>query len=145
VFVEQPLAEAFAPLYALLARTGLLLLAGLVLAVAASLVVARRMVTPIQAIQTGAARFATGKLDERIEVRTGDELESARARVQPHGEGAAGVLRGPRAQGRGANAPSLRSQPPQVRVPREHVARAPDAAHAIIGFPRCSRSACSAR
>jgi len=76
VFVEQPLAEAFAPLYALLARTGLLLLAGLVLAVAASLVVARRMVTPIQAIQTGAARFATGKLDERIEVRTGDELEA---------------------------------------------------------------------
>jgi signal transduction histidine kinase len=76
VFVEQPLAEAFAPLYASLLRTGLLLLAGLMLAVAASLYVARRMVTPIQAIQAGAARFATGKLDERIEVRTGDELEA---------------------------------------------------------------------
>jgi signal transduction histidine kinase len=76
VFVEQPLAEAFAPLYASLARTGLLLLAGLVLAVAASLYVARRMVTPIRAIQAGAAQFATGKLDQRIEVHTGDELEA---------------------------------------------------------------------
>jgi signal transduction histidine kinase len=76
VFVEQPLAEAFAPLYALLARTGLLLLAGLVLAVAASLYVARRMVTPIRAIQAGAAQFATGRLDQRIEVRAGDELEA---------------------------------------------------------------------
>jgi len=76
VFVEQPLAEAFAPLYASLLRTGLLLLAGLVLAVAASLYVARRMVTPIRAIQAGAAQFATGKLDQRIEVRSGDELEA---------------------------------------------------------------------
>jgi two-component system, NtrC family, sensor kinase len=76
VFVEQPLAEAFAPLYASLMRTGLLLLAGLVLAVAASLYVARRMVTPIRAIQAGAAQFATGKLDQRIEVGTGDELEA---------------------------------------------------------------------
>ncbi len=76
VFVEQPLAEAFAPLYASLARTGLLLLAGLALAVGASLYVARRMVTPIHAIQTGAALFATGKLDQRIEIRTGDELEA---------------------------------------------------------------------
>jgi signal transduction histidine kinase len=76
VFVEQPLAEAFAPLYASLFRTGLLLLAGLVLAVAASLYVARRMVTPIRAIQAGAAQLATGKLDRRIEVRTGDELEA---------------------------------------------------------------------
>jgi signal transduction histidine kinase len=76
VFVEQPLAEAFAPLYASLVRTGLLLLAGLVLAVAVSPYVARRMVTPIQAIQAGAAQFATGKLDQRIEVHTGDELEA---------------------------------------------------------------------
>jgi signal transduction histidine kinase len=76
VFVEQPLVEAFAPLYASLARTGLLLLAGLMLAIAVSLYVARRMVTPIQAIQAGAAQFATGKLDQRIEVRTGDELEA---------------------------------------------------------------------
>ena len=76
VFVEQPLTEAFAPLYASLARTGLLLLAGLGLAVVASLYVARRMVTPIRAIQAGAAQIARGRLDQRIEVRTGDELEA---------------------------------------------------------------------
>ena len=36
VFVEQPLAEAFAPIYALIQRTGVLLLFGLLLSVAAS-------------------------------------------------------------------------------------------------------------
>ena len=76
VLVEQPLAEAFAPLYAALQRTGLLLLAGLVLSVLASLYVARRMVKPIEAIQKGAVQLAAGKLDERIEVNTGDELQA---------------------------------------------------------------------
>jgi signal transduction histidine kinase/HAMP domain-containing protein len=76
VLVEQPLAEAFAPLYASLQRTGLLLVAGLVLAVLASLYVARRMVKPIEAIQGGAAQLAAGKLEQRIEVNTGDELQA---------------------------------------------------------------------
>jgi len=76
VFVEQPIAEAFAPLYASLERTGLLLLAGLMLAVAASLYLARRMVTPIRAIQSGAAQLGAGNLEQRIEVQTGDELEA---------------------------------------------------------------------
>ena len=76
VLVEQPLAEAFAPLYASLVRTGLLLLAGLGLAAGVSLYAARRMVTPIRAIQAGAARIAAGKLDQKIEVGTGDELEA---------------------------------------------------------------------
>src|SRR4051812_40401531 len=62
VFVEQPLAEAFAPLYASLVRTGLLLALGLVLAIVVGLFVARRMVAPIQAMQAGAAQFATGRL-----------------------------------------------------------------------------------
>jgi len=79
VFVEQPLAEAFAPLYASLLRTGLLLLAGLALALAVSPYVARRMVNPIQMIRAGAAQIATGRLDQRIEVRTGDELEALAA------------------------------------------------------------------
>jgi len=75
VYVEQPLEEAFAPLYASLLRTVLLVLAGLVLSVVASLVLARRMVRPIAALQGGAARIGAGALDQRIEVRTGDELE----------------------------------------------------------------------
>jgi two-component system, NtrC family, sensor kinase len=76
VLVEQPLSEAFAPLYAALQRTGLLLLAGLIAAFLVSLYVARRMVKPIQIIQGGAAQLATGKLDQRIEVNTGDELQA---------------------------------------------------------------------
>src|SRR6185295_4147014 len=58
VLIEQPLAEAFGPLYASLLRTGLLLLAGLALAVTVSLFLVRHMVTPITAIQAGAARIA---------------------------------------------------------------------------------------
>ena len=76
VFVEQPLEQAFAPLYALIARIGLLLLLGLVLSVVASFALARRMVTPIQALQIGAAQIGAGALDHRLEIRTGDELES---------------------------------------------------------------------
>jgi signal transduction histidine kinase len=76
VFVEQPLAEAFAPLYSSMIRTGILLLVGLGASVMASLLLARKMVTPIQALQAGAARIGAGALEERIEVRTGDELES---------------------------------------------------------------------
>jgi signal transduction histidine kinase len=76
VFVEQPLGEAFESLYASIQRTIGLLVVGVLLAVAASLVLARRMVTPIQALQAGAARIGTGELDQRIDVRTGDELEA---------------------------------------------------------------------
>jgi signal transduction histidine kinase/DNA-binding response OmpR family regulator len=75
VFVEQPLEEGFAPLYASLLRTVLLVLAGVVLSVLASVVLARRMVRPIEALQAGAALIGAGALDQKIDVRTGDELE----------------------------------------------------------------------
>src|SRR5262249_32223045 len=70
-----PLAEAFAPLYASIYRTAILVLFGIALSVLASLFLARRMVTPIRALQEGAARIGAGALDQRIDVRTGDELE----------------------------------------------------------------------
>ncbi len=76
VFVEQPLEEAFAPLRASIQRTVLLLLLGIALSVAASLLLARKMVKPIQALQAGAARIGAGQLGDRIEVHTGDELEA---------------------------------------------------------------------
>lgn len=76
VFVEQPLEEGFAPLYASILRTVVLLLAGLVVTILASLILARRMVQPIRELQTAAARMGAGALDQRIEVRTGDELEA---------------------------------------------------------------------
>jgi signal transduction histidine kinase/CheY-like chemotaxis protein len=76
VFVEQPLTEAYAPVYAAMARNAVLLLVGLVLAVTVSLALARRMVTPIQKLQEGATRIGAGALDQHIEVATHDELGS---------------------------------------------------------------------
>jgi adenylate cyclase len=76
VFVESPLSEALAPVYASLLRTGGLLAFGLLLSMLACLVLARRITDPIRALQEGAIRVGSGDLDHRIEVRTGDELEA---------------------------------------------------------------------
>jgi signal transduction histidine kinase/CheY-like chemotaxis protein len=76
VFVEQVQREAFAPLYASMLRDALLMLLGVVLAAAASTLLARRMVRPIRALQKGAARIGAGALDQRFEIRSGDELET---------------------------------------------------------------------
>ncbi len=76
VFVEQPLGEAFAPLQASIVRSVILFALGLVLSVLASVLLARRMVAPIRALQAGAARIGAGDLGHRIQVRTGDELEA---------------------------------------------------------------------
>jgi signal transduction histidine kinase/CheY-like chemotaxis protein len=76
VFVELPIEEAYAPLYASLSVSGLLLLASLAVAGFASLVLARNMVRPIQLLQSGAARIGAGALDHRIAIDTGDELEA---------------------------------------------------------------------
>ncbi|UUZ64894.1 HAMP domain-containing protein [Polaromonas sp. P1-6] len=54
----------------------LVLLGGVVVSVAASIVLARRMVKPIRALQAGAQGIGAGQLDQRIEVRTGDEIEA---------------------------------------------------------------------
>jgi len=76
MFVELPAKEAFAPIYSSLLVTGVVLFAGLSLAVFASFVLARRMVTPIRALQAGAARIGGGAFNQRIEIATGDELEA---------------------------------------------------------------------
>ena len=76
VFVEQPEAEAFAPLYATLWRTGFLLIGGLVLSLVASVLLARHVVRPIRALQKGAGEIGAGRLDHRIAVNTGDEFEA---------------------------------------------------------------------
>ena len=46
------------------------------LAVAAGLVLVRRMVRPIHALGEGAARLGAGELSHRIDVHTGDELQA---------------------------------------------------------------------
>jgi signal transduction histidine kinase len=76
VFVELPRDEAYAPLYDTVTRSAALLGGGLLLALLAALVLARRMVGPIQRLRAGAARIGSGDLSERISVKTGDELEA---------------------------------------------------------------------
>ena len=76
VFVEQPASEVYATLNATIVRTGLLLLAGLVVSAIVSTFLARSMVRPIRILQDGAQRIGAGELEQRIEVRTNDELES---------------------------------------------------------------------
>ena len=76
VFVELPVSEAYAPLYATIERSGILLMAALGFAFLAGLVLARRMVGPIQVLRAGAARIGSGDLSQRISVKTGDELEA---------------------------------------------------------------------
>src|SRR5262245_2019328 len=76
LFVDLPLSEAFASIYESLTRTAALILIGLLLAVGAGVVLARRMVVPITALQEGAARIGAGDLARRIQVHTNDELEA---------------------------------------------------------------------
>jgi signal transduction histidine kinase len=76
VFVELPRDEAYAPLFLTIQRTGVVLLGALGLAVLAGMVLARKMVVPIRALQAGAARIGSGDLSQRISIKTGDELEA---------------------------------------------------------------------
>jgi signal transduction histidine kinase len=76
VFVELPVVEAYAPIYASILRSGVLLVAALSLAVLAGTFLARRMVIPIRALRDGAARIGSGDLNQRIAIRTGDEFQA---------------------------------------------------------------------
>jgi signal transduction histidine kinase len=75
VFVEQPVEEVYGPLYASMFRTSGLLLVGLGMALVASLLVARRVVRPLEALRKGVERIGGGDLNSRLEVKTGDEIE----------------------------------------------------------------------
>jgi signal transduction histidine kinase len=76
VIVEQPLGEAYEPLYASMLRTSSLLLGGLVVALVASFFVARRVLGPLELLRKGTQRFGGGDLDFRLKIKTGDEIES---------------------------------------------------------------------
>jgi signal transduction histidine kinase len=76
VFAELPKQEAYAAVYESVEYSGVLLFVGLILALLSGLFLARRIVGPIQALRRGAALIGSGNLDERISVKTGDELEA---------------------------------------------------------------------
>src|SRR3984957_11648282 len=60
VFVELPAEEAYASLYNSIERSGLIMLGGLMLAFLSGLLLARRMVVPIQMLRAGAQRIGGG-------------------------------------------------------------------------------------
>ena len=76
VFVERPLEDTYEPLYASMLRTSSLFLIGLGLALLASLYLARRVVRPLQALREGVERISSGDLSSRLEIKTGDEIET---------------------------------------------------------------------
>jgi signal transduction histidine kinase len=75
MFVELPIDEAYAPLYESIKRSSWLLAGGLTLAFLAGLFLARKMIVPIQRLREGAAQIGAGNLEQRIAIKTGDELE----------------------------------------------------------------------
>ena len=74
VFVEEPLSEAFAPIESAIWRTAVLLVVFLLVAIATSVLLARRLVRPIESIEVAAAKIGSGALDQRIEISSRDEL-----------------------------------------------------------------------
>jgi class 3 adenylate cyclase/HAMP domain-containing protein len=75
VLFEQPTAQALAPIRDQLVRVALLIALGLVVAILAGTLLARRMLIPITALRAGARRLGAGDFSHRIDVHTKDELE----------------------------------------------------------------------
>ena len=75
VVVEQPLSEAFGPLYAALWRTAVLLVVGTIFSGLLAYVLAHRMTEPIRLLEEGTERIGAGLFDHRITIETGDELQ----------------------------------------------------------------------
>src|SRR5262249_165624 len=76
VFVEQPAAEVYETLNAAILRTISLIVVGLLFSALAAMWLARSMVRPIRTLQEGAQRIGEGDLEQRIDIRTGDELQA---------------------------------------------------------------------
>ncbi len=75
VVVEQPVQEALAPVYSALLRSAGVFVVGLMLAMIASVILARQMVGPIQVLRDEAVRIGRGEFNQGIVLRSGDELE----------------------------------------------------------------------
>ncbi|PWB63511.1 MAG: histidine kinase [Bradyrhizobiaceae bacterium] len=75
VFFEQSLSTALRPVHSLIYRTVWLLLLGVIVAVLAGMLLARRLVAPINTLQAGARQLEASNFGHRITVKTGDEME----------------------------------------------------------------------
>jgi signal transduction histidine kinase len=94
VFVEQPVAEVYGPLYASMFRTAGFLLLGLGMALVASLLVARRVVRPLETLRKGVQRIGGGDMSARLDVKTGDEIELLAEEFNKMGENLRGAYDG---------------------------------------------------
>jgi len=75
VVVQQPLSEAFGPIYSALKRTAAILVIGTVIAGLLAYALAHRMTEPIRRLEEGTERIRAGFFDHRITIETGDELQ----------------------------------------------------------------------
>lgn len=75
VLFEQPTTQALTPIRDQLVRIALLIGMGLMVAILAGTLLARRMIIPITALRDGAHRLGEGDFSHRIDVHTSDELE----------------------------------------------------------------------
>lgn len=75
VLFEQPTVQALTPIRDQLVRIALLIGMGLLVAILAGTLLARRMIIPITALRDGAHKLGEGEFSHRIDVHTSDELE----------------------------------------------------------------------
>src|SRR5258708_24073493 len=75
MFVELPVEEAYASLYAAMQRLAIVLTAASIFAVLAGIFLARRIVGPLQALRGRAERIGRGDFAPRTSIQTGDERE----------------------------------------------------------------------
>ncbi|PDT83966.1 adenylate cyclase [Bradyrhizobium sp. Y36] len=75
VLFEQPTTQALMPIRDQLVRIALLIGMGLLVAILAGTLLARRMIIPITALRDGAQLLGEGDFSHRIDVHTSDELE----------------------------------------------------------------------
>ncbi|MGY8710434.1 adenylate/guanylate cyclase domain-containing protein [Bradyrhizobium sp. 18BD] len=75
VLFEQPTTQALTPIRDQLVRIALLIGMGLLVAILAGTLLARRMIIPITALRDGAHKLGEGDFNHRIDVHTSDELE----------------------------------------------------------------------
>jgi signal transduction histidine kinase len=76
VIAEQQRREALAPVARSIAQSAMLIALGVLLAVTASVALARRLVRPIERLQARAAAIGAGRFDERIDIDSDDELQA---------------------------------------------------------------------
>ena len=75
LIAEWPVKEADASVNELIYNNGMVSIAVFAAAVGASILLATFIVRPVKTLEAGTERVAQGKFEEKIEIKTGDELE----------------------------------------------------------------------